>query len=290
MSTLRVGLIGFPIKHSLSPVFQQAAFDALGVDAQYELWETPPEQIADAVARLRNPDCLGANVTMPHKQGLMKIVDRVDDVAAAVGAINTIVRQTDGSLVGFNTDVDGFDQAIRVDGETDLERKRVVLLGSGGAARAVVVASLDRRVAELVICARRPSQARALLDDVMQHRRVDGRSVVRILPWEDDRAKQSAISTCDVVVNATPVGMSGHHAPDGLLIQPAWLSARTLVCDLVYSPPLTPFLAAAQERGARILNGLPMVVYQGATAFERWTGRAAPVELMRQKALEALHG
>ncbi|HVC34761.1 MAG TPA: shikimate dehydrogenase [Chloroflexota bacterium] len=313
---MRVGLIGFPVRHSVSPAFQQAAFDALGIDARYELWETPPDRLQDVVERLRRTDCLGANVTIPHKQAMLERVDRVDEVAAAIGAINTIVRQQDGSLSGYNTDVAGFERAVRQDGDARLEGARVVLLGAGGAARAVVAAALANHAAELSICARRPAQAEALLADLARrggvtspprplsifdgegertssplHRRWRGaggeatppRRLKVIANCSD--ALEAAVRGCDVLVNATPVGMSHQ---DALLIHADWLSSRMLVCDLVYNPPVTPLLRAVQSRGARGLNGLPMLIYQGAAAFERWTGRAAPVELMRQAALEGL--
>lgn len=287
---MRVGLIGYPVRHSISPIFQQAAFDALGIAAHYELWETPPERVAEVVAVLRQPDCLGANVTIPHKQTMLRFVDEVEGVAEVIGAINTIVRRGDGRLAGFNTDVEGFTRAIREDGETTLQGKRVVVLGSGGAARAVVASSLADRVADLAVCARRPGQAEHMIEEFARHA-IGASSCVRVIPLVSDSPDlESAIRECDVLVNATPVGMASHPDDEGMLFPTAWLSSQTVVCDLIYNPPLTPLLRAARERGARVLNGLPMLVYQGAAAFERWTGCAAPVELMRRKAFEALGG
>lgn len=287
---MRVGLIGYPVKHSISPIFQQAAFDALGIDARYELWETPPEQVAEAAALLRQPDCLGANVTIPHKQAMLRYVDVVDGTAEAIGAINTIVRRADGCLAGFNTDVEGFARAIQEDAATTLRSKRVVVLGSGGAARAVVASSLADRVAELVICARRPASAQLVLDEFARRGFGAGCRSRAIALRRDSPETERAIRECNILVNATPVGMAGHSDDEEMLFPAEWLSSNTLVCDLIYNPPLTPLLRAARQRGARVLNGLPMLVNQGAAAFERWTGHSAPIELMRRKAMEALGG
>src|SRR5215467_3699506 len=137
--TLRVGLIGFPLGHSISPAFQQAAFDARGIDARYERWEVPAERLGEVVARLRRPDALGANVTIPHKQAIRAYLDEIDAEARAVGAVNTIVKAGD-RLVGRNTDLRGFARAVRDDGLATLSGETVVVLGAGGAARAVVAA------------------------------------------------------------------------------------------------------------------------------------------------------
>lgn len=294
---MRVGLIGFPVNHSISPAFQQAAFDALGLDVRYELWETPPERVSASVEQIRRPDCLGANVTIPHKLAVMEYLDEIDGSAAGVGAVNTIVRQPDGRLVGFNTDVEGFTRAIREDGQAGFKGQRITLLGAGGAARAVAVAALVGGAARLSICARRPLQAASLLATLAEHGLVRPETRTEIIALDDASGqRERAIRDCDILINATPVGMTGH-SPRGigetagdLLVQPEWLSPATLVCDLIYNPPLTPLLERARARGARALNGLPMLIYQGAAAFERWTGQDAPVALMREKAREALRG
>ena len=287
---MQVGLIGFPVKHSISPRFQQAAFDALQLDVRYELWETPPDRLAGVVDRLRQPGFLGANVTIPHKQAVCSLVDRVDPPAAAIGAVNTIVHHADGSLGGFNTDVEGFARSIREDGEIDISGKTVVVLGSGGAARGVVAALLGNAANEVVIVSRRPEQARDLVDQLQRGGLDSPRTRTTVTVLDDVITLERAVRSCDVLVNATPVGMAGHATDANLLVDPSWISDQMLVCDLVYNPPITPLLMAAQERGARILNGLPMLVYQGAASFERWTGMPAPVALMRQKATEALYG
>ncbi|MGH2457378.1 MAG: shikimate dehydrogenase [Chloroflexota bacterium] len=302
---MRVGLIGYPVAHSISPFFQQVAFDALGIDATYELWETPADRLAEVVASLRRPGSLGANVTIPHKLAVLALLDWVEPTARAIGAVNTIARDPDGRLLGYNTDAEGFARSIERDAQTELKDGRVVMLGSGGAARAVAAAVISHRASELIIAARHPERAEALLSELTQGGLADSATSTRVVPLDNrDRALERTIRECDLLVNATPVGMVRHPArrddaaeasarpepPASLLVAPDWLSSRTLVCDLVYNPPVTPLLRIARERGARTLNGLPMLVYQGAAAFERWTGRAAPADLMRRKALEALDG
>lgn len=284
---MRVGLIGYPVKHSISHVFQQAAFDELGIDARYELWETPSDRLAEVVQSLRQPEFLGANVTIPHKPAALRLVDDLDQTGRVVGAINTIVRRADGRLAGFNTDVEGFARSVRQDGGTELAGKKVILLGSGGAARAVAASALLNHAAELIVAARRPDRGSGLLNDLA--RQVAGAATrLRLVALGADPELEQSVRTCDVLVNATPVGMSGHGSQREILIPAAWLRRSMLVCDLVYNPLWTPLLLDAREQGARVLNGLPMLIYQGAAAFERWTSRPAPIELMRQKAMEAL--
>jgi shikimate dehydrogenase len=286
-----VGLIGHPVGHSISPAFQQAAFDALGLPVRYEAWDTPPGALPTTIARLRAPAYLGANVTIPHKQAVIPLIDAVDPFARAIAAVNTIVRQKDGTLVGYNTDVEGFTRSLRDEAGIDLNGCRVVLLGAGGAARAVAAAAAVQRAAILTICARRIEQAEELRDMLVRAELLGPGMETRVLGLaRPEEMIGRTIETCDVLVNATPVGMAGHPSSASAVVDPVWISPRTLVVDLIYNPPVTPLLAAAAARGARTLNGLGMLIYQGAAAFERWTGRAAPIEIMRARAREALHG
>jgi shikimate dehydrogenase len=284
--TTRVGLIGYPLGHSISPAFQQAAFDALGLDTCYERWEVPPAELGAASGRLRDPATLGANVTIPHKQAICTFLDAVDPLARAIGAVNTIARDG-GRLIGYNTDAAGFARSVQVDGRRELQGARLIVLGAGGAARAVAAAAIQAGAAEVVVRARRPERAVALVADLGHSLSPDG--VTRLsaagLPLRGE-----APDRFDVLVNATPVGMHGNAAEADVPVPPEWLGPGTLVCDLVYNPPTTPLLVLAREQGADVLNGLPMLIYQGAAAFERWTGRAAPVDLMRRVAEEALRG
>lgn len=277
----RIGLIGYPLTHSISPAFQQAALDAAGIQARYEAWEAPDSQLGELATRLRRADILGANVTIPHKRAVMAYLDEIDPAAQAIGAVNTILRQGQ-RLIGYNTDVPGFARAIRDDGGDQFQNRRIGVLGAGGAARAVVAAAMAGEAAEIRIAARRIEQAGELLDDLAA---LKGNVATRALALGTASAELAA---CDILVNTTPIGMA--HRPDAEVspLAPEWIRPTMLVCDLIYNPPSTPLLRAAKDRGARILNGLPMLIYQGAAAWELWIGQPAPVEVMRRAAREAL--
>ena len=281
---MRVGLIGNPVKHSISPRFQQAAFDAVGMSARYEAWEVPPDQLGAVVASLRSPDCLGANVTIPHKQAVRSFLDRIDPVAEAIGAVNTIVHAND-ELIGYNTDVVGFTRSLRDDAGVDLAGKVVGVVGAGGAARAVVAAALTGGARAIILAARRIEQARDLASELSSL----NRSASILEPVRLAEAVCS-LTKAAILVNTTPVGMAHRADENEIPISVDVFRSEILVCDLIYNPPRTALLAAAAARGAQILNGLPMLVYQGASAWELWTGRSAPVELMRHAAEEALRG
>jgi shikimate dehydrogenase len=274
-----VGLIGYPLKHSISPVFQQAGFDFLRLPVRYEAWETPPEQVGEAVARVRQPDCLGMNVTVPHKQAVMPLLDEVDERAARIGAVNTIVNR-EGRLSGHNTDADGLVRALDDIGFI-LRDARVAIVGAGGVARAAAFAFAWAGVAELAILARRAEQAERLAADVAPELpgRVGGG---RLDPGD------AGLRARDLIVNCTSVGMLHASGEAQSPLAAEALGPDTLVYDLVYNPPLTPLLALAGQRGARLLGGLPMLVYQGAAAFELWTGQRPPIGLMMARAEEAL--
>jgi len=276
-----VGLIGYPLKHTISPAFQQAAFDYLALPVTYEAWETPPEAVAAALARARRPDCLGMNVTIPHKETVLAALDAVEERARQVGAVNTIVNRG-GRLTGHNTDVDGFLQALRESGQYEPAGKRVVLLGAGGAARAVALGLAWAGAAALTIFNRTAGRAAALAGAV---RTVVPGFPVEALPWEKALLRDR-LAAADLLVNATPIGM--RHGQMGSPISATLIPSEVMVYDLIYNPAETQLLRDAGRAGARTLNGLPMLVYQGAAAFEIWTGQRPPVGLMMKRASEAL--
>lgn len=279
MSESVVGLIGFPLGHSISPLFQQAAFDYYRLPVRYESWETPPEQIPAMIQRLRQTDCLGCNVTIPHKQVVMPLLDNVDRLATRIGAVNTIVR-SDGRLLGYNTDAAGFSEALRRDGEVDPAGQRVLVLGAGGAARAVLVALLDAQCAKIVVVNRDGARAASLVADL-----ADPRLSIGSL---DPNNATLAPKDVELIINTTSVGMR-HWSTEGRSPLPGhWVQKDHFVYDLVYNPSETPLLAEARTVGARAIGGLMMLIYQGAAAFERWTSQPAPVALMRETAERAL--
>lgn len=273
-----VGLIGYPIRHSISPRFQQAGFDFLRLPVTYEAWETPPDRVADAIARVRQYDCLGCNVTVPHKQAVMPLIDAVDERAARIGAVNTLVNR-EGKLTGYNTDADGLVRPLLEQGVV-MQGARAALIGAGGVARAAAFALAWQGVASLRILARRTAQAEALAADV-EPELPGGIAVASI---------EADLRETELVVNCTSVGMLHGSAEGQSPVHSTQLAPSCLVYDLVYNPATTPLLAMARELGARTMGGLPMLVYQGASAFELWTGQKPPVGLMMARAEEALRG
>ncbi len=284
--TRSIYLIGCPLKHSISPDFQQAALDYCGLDIRYEPREVEEQLLPLMVEELRAPQTLGANVTVPYKEKVVHLVDRLDDLARAVGAVNTIVNE-DGSLTGYNTDVDGFLAAL---GRAGFEPrgKVVVILGAGGAARAVGFALLVEHAALLMVANRTRARAERLVDDLGRYAREAGIvTQVVAVPWEEDWLK-GAVRRCQLVVNCTTLGL--RHTPDEgkSPLTDDMLSGDVMVCDLVYNPRETPLLKVARRIGARTIDGLAMLVYQGAAAFKLWTGEKPPLEIMFQAAEKAL--
>ena len=277
----QIGLLGYPLAHSISPVFQQAALDYYSLPVRYTARPTPPERVPDEVQRLRGEEHLGANVTVPHKERVRALLDGHDSWAEAVGAVNTIVREGQ-RLIGHNTDSYGFIRGLRENGGFMPEGRSVLLLGAGGAARGAAFGLVEEGVASLTIANRTEGRARSLADDL----RTAGANVAVITV--DEGALAPVAARVDLIVNATSVGMS-HGGSEGRTPLPGHLiPAEALVYDMVYSPKETPLLAEARKAGARALGGLSMLVYQGAASFELWTGREAPIDVMFRAAEGAL--
>jgi len=287
-----IGLIGYPIRHSISPYFQQAALDYYQLDVRYEAWETSPGELKATIAKLRESQNLGANVTVPYKETVLPLLDEVDDLASLIGAVNTVVER-DGRLLGFNTDAHGFIQGLRQEGHFEPEGKRVVILGAGGAARAVCFALVREKASSLTIINRTQTRAEALADSLKSYIRDSSlrseglRTEVTILPWES-LSRGGIFAYCQLIVNCTTLGMkySPQEGKSPLSIEV--IPQDILVYDLVYNPHPTPLLRLAQKAGANILGGLAMLVYQGAASFELWTDKKAPVAIMLDKAKEAI--
>lgn len=279
--TATIALLGQPVAHSISPRFQQVALDTLGLDARYEPWETPPSGLPAAVERLRSADLMGANVTVPHKVAVLRLVDRPDPLAELVGAVNTIVRR-DGLLHATNTDVSGVLRAL-ADAGIGVAGSHVLLIGAGGAARAVVVAMRRGGAAALTIANRTPQHAEALVA-------LGGQQlVVATTPLDlASEALRTAMEKADLVIHSTPLGM--RHGPDEQATPlPAELfRAGQSVLDMVYVPERTPLLEAANRAGARTVGGLAMLVHQGAESFRLWTGHEPPLDVMFEAARAAL--
>ncbi len=285
--TQRLGIIGHPIGHSISPIFQQAGLDHLGIDAVYEKWEVTPEGVGEFVAGLRAPGTLGINITVPHKQAVIPFLDEVDEWATAAGAVNTIVNR-DGRLTGHNTDGPGFLRALLAGTGYSPEGTRVLVLGAGGAARGILLA-LVRGGVDSVVIANRTLERAGSLAQLASENGVKSEAVPLDPNAGPGDALTQAAASADLIVNCTTVGMS--HGPDehGSPLSAAQIPATAIVNDLVYNPLETPLLKEAAAAGATTLGGLHMLVYQGVLSFQMWTGQDAPVEVMLEAATAEMH-
>ncbi len=273
--TRLVGIIGHPVAHSRSPMMHNAAFSALGLDLVYVALPTPPLEIRAAVRGLRALGFVGANVTIPFKEAVLPGLDTLGPAARACKAVNTIVMRGD-SLFGDNTDVAGL---LRDWDEAGLSRRLegVVVLGAGGAARAAVVAAA-KRARCVVIAARRPLRARALMRSLAGEVRAELR-VVDLATLASGRSAEEVFAAAGMIVNATSAGMRGEAFPALAL---GATPRDCMLHDLVYTEVRTPFMELAAKAGRPSRNGLGMLLHQGAAAFEIWTGEKAPVEIMRR--------
>ncbi|HXZ94391.1 MAG TPA: shikimate dehydrogenase [Dehalococcoidia bacterium] len=291
MSTY-IGLIGYPLKHSISPYFQQAALDHYRLDIRYEAWETGPAQLQAAVHDLRRPQNVGANVTVPYKEAVLPLLDKVDDLASSIGAVNTIVKRDD-RLLGFNTDAYGFMEALTKEGHIDPEGKKVVMLGAGGVGRAAGFVLVQRRVASLAITDGIFERASALAENLVKPVKETSQSSKELKPkvtafqWHSLSSART-LDNCDLIVHCTTIGMKDSPQEGQSPLSLEAIPKGVLVYDVVYNPSPTPLLRLAQKAGANILGGLPMLVYQGAASFKLWTGKEAPIDIMFNKARERL--
>jgi shikimate dehydrogenase len=277
--TTVVGVIGHPVRHSLSPLLHNTAFAALGLDWVSLAFEVAPGQAAPALGGMRSLGVAGLSVTMPHKAEVAALVDECSEVAATLGAVNCVTNR-DGTLRGDNTDGAGFLASLDRAAGLSPEGTRCLVVGAGGAARAVVLALAGAHAAAVAVVNRTPARAAgvaALAGDA-------GR-VVEAGPEAEHEA-----ALADLVVNATPVGMTGSGADlpsSAWVLPPSSLHRGQVVVDLIYAPRPTPWLAAAAEAGAATVDGLGMLVHQAAAQLELWTGSPVPVDLMWRAAVTA---
>ena len=274
--TKQLGVIGHPLSHTVSPAFQQAALDYHAISATYSAWPTPPDRLADTVERLRGDQYAGFNVTIPHKERLVDLVDDCSAMARNVGAVNTVVNRS-GSLAGYNTDAYGFIKSLREKARFEPRGKTVLLLGAGGAARAAAYALAGERVACLTIANRTVTRAESIAEDLAGFiQRVDVVSLDEASP------------EVDLIINSTSVGMARGADEGRALLAAVQIPPDTLIYDMVYTPSETPLMRRAMEAGCVVAGGLWMLIYQGAAAFELWTGKQAPLDTMYRAARRAL--
>ena len=281
------GILGYPLGHTLSPAMQEAAFGKTGPNAHYLALELPPASFRKAMRRLSSWIIDGANVTVPYKEAVMPYLEELSPEARAIGAVNTLFRKKK-KWIGTNTDAAGFLTALKTDRKFDPRGKKVLVLGAGGSARAVIYGLLKEKAARIGIANRHESRAKKIQKDFG---RLFPKTRVDLLPLAPEALKD-ALAGADLVVNATSVGL---RAGDPSLI-PARIfpeagkkgMKRILFFDLIYRPAETALLRLARRRGHRTANGASMLLYQGAKSFEIWTGEKAPVAVMRNALFQAL--
>jgi len=283
-STKVFGLIGWPVSHTLSPAMQNAAFAALGLNCVYVAFSVEPKDLAAALAGARALGIAGLNVTVPHKEAAARLVDELDEFARLAGAVNTVVNR-DGKLAGFNTDGEGFLRALAGEAGFDPFGRTVLVLGAGGAARAITLSLAKAGAKKFYIAGRTYERALALC----RHLEENTGAAARALPWPEpgETLPAGAVEEAGLVVQTTPLGMG--HLRDELPPLPyRCFRAGQVAFDAVYHPPDTPFLREARARGAAAVGGLGMLVHQGALAFELWTGASPPLSVMEEAARRAL--
>lgn len=272
------GLIGDPIGHTLSPVMQNAAFKKLKLDFIYVAFRVKKEELGNALSGMRSLGIHGLNVTMPHKNAVINYLDEMDPTAKFIGAVNTILND-DGKLAGFNTDGVGALKALKENG-VELTGKKLLLLGAGGAAKAIAFYA-GQEVEELRILNRTVENAKRLAKNLRRkfNKRIKGNSLSANIIKEE-------LKDSDLLINATSVGM--HPNINKSLVDPKWLRPDLCVLDLVYNPIETRLTKDAKAMGAKVINGIEMLIYQGAASFEIWTNHTAPIQAMKQATLDKL--
>ena len=276
--TRLAAVVANPIKHSISPFIHNSAFEATNTNGVYLAWEVDATELAETVANIRRYQMFGINLSMPYKEQVIPYLDQLSAEACLIGTVNTVVNR-EGTLIGYNTDGKGFFKSLP---SFKISRKRLVLLGAGGAAKAILAQAILDGVSQISVFVRSSSmeKTRPYLEKIQNATgfRVD------LFALEDVQDLQDNITQADLLVNATSVGMDGSSQPIPTSIV---LPEKLLVADVIYQPFETPFLKWAKEQGNQSINGLGMLLYQAAEAFELWTGKEMPTdqiwELLKQK-------
>ncbi len=267
------GLFGYPVEHSLSPLFHNAASASLGLNFVYLPFAVKPEELKAAVKSVMSLNMVGVNVTIPHKEKVLPYLDQISPEAKAIGAVNTIHNKR-GKLTGYNTDGDGFIESLKRQGGFDPRDKNVFLLGAGGAAYAISFALIKGGIKKLILTNRTYSKGKGLLEHL--EKIFQDNHQLSLVEFEE-RNSSFVMSEIDLLINATSIGM---HSGDPSLIAPEVLQPNIFIYDVVYNRK-TPLLKLAEERNLASLGGLDMLIYQGALSFEIWTGQKAPIETMK---------
>lgn len=274
-STKIYGIFGHPVGQSLSPVMHNYAFNALNLDCVYVAFDIQPRDLESAARAIKPLGIAGVNITIPHKESMTFFLDKISPEATLTGAVNT-VKNENGKLIGYNTDVGGFLRAIKEDLELHPNGLKVALLGAGGASRAVLTALSMNEASRIYVMNRTYDKAKRLVSEFKKNFKD---SSIEAVSLEDKTGVENALGISDLLVNATSAGMDGL---DPIEIPLESLSQGSMVYDLVYKPHETSLIQRAKELGLKASGGLSMLLYQGAESFEIWTGEKAPVEVMRK--------
>lgn len=273
-------LIGDPVEHSISPQMHNAAYKELEIDYEYKLMKTAAADLKSTADRMRAANIAGFNVTVPHKENIMQFLDYIDDSASMIGAVNA-VKNEEGKLKGYNTDSIGFIESLSRDAGFDAKGKKILLIGAGGAAKAVAVSLCKEGASEIAIRDIDAAKASAMAEALKKHFQN------KIFVISDDNAFRQFMVNCDCIVNATPIGMYPKTDASPIM-EDSPLREGQVVYDLVYNPSETKLARTSAEKGAKAFTGLGMLVRQGAAAFELFTEKVPPVKTMWSAAEEAL--
>jgi len=279
---IKLGIIGYPISHTLSPVIHKAAFDYYGMTADYQVLETLPEDLISRVKYLKVNNFRGFNVTIPLKVWITPLLNEVDDPSNLAGAVNTVLIKENKDLSGYNTDIFGFVQSIPNEFKSSLIQGKAAVLGAGGAARAIAVALVQLGISEISFYARNQEKAYQLRDVLITNFHGIKINVQKFSEFAD-------FSYASIIVNTTPIGMEGINQTVSPITRSSIESIpkSAIVYDLIYKPKETIFIRYAKAKGLYAIGGAEMLVLQGAKAFEIWTGKEAPVDIMREAILKS---
>jgi shikimate dehydrogenase len=271
--TTRIGIIGSPVAHSLSPTIHNAALQSMSLDITYELWETSEKDLSRRISMLQEPNIVGANVTIPFKQKVIPFLDEIEGIAKDIGAVNTIVKRN-GKLIGKNTDAEGFMMPLTAELrriKLPIEKTQILLVGAGGASRAIAFALAQAGSNNITIANRTLEPAQTLSNALSTFKPNLSVDIETSIP---------TLEKFNCIINATSVGMTGGPAPNQQPCALVEINSKTLIVDIVYAPKETTFLKTARSLGLPRLGGIPMLVHQAALSFEIWTGKEAPLNTM----------
>jgi shikimate dehydrogenase len=278
------GIFAHPVHHSMSPLMHNSVYNKLELPYHYQPFDVLPDQLEHAVKSMKVLGISGVNVSIPHKERVIPLLDEVDEEAKLIGAVNTIVLQEDGRLKGYNTDGAGYVESLLIETDVELSQSNALILGAGGAAKGIAVYLLKNGCARITIANRTTEKAVHLAEQLNHYTiKANLKGEVCSLNWDE---VSTDVSSFTLIVNTTPLGMWPNTEQTPINLKN--LTAGTIVSDIVYNPLLTRFLEEAKDKGATIHQGLGMFIYQGVLAFKYFTGSQAPVEYMKEVVLKKL--